>query len=183
VGRERTGCPQHAVPSKGGRRGLQLGTGSEGRLGCFGSGASRATRAGDDLRHRVIPDSCGGAAVNRKRDVLVGMAEALGDNGHRDSVAEQDAGVRMSQRVKTHALKPHFPHQFHYSGAQAVGRIVVPVGLAENQIAVDVSCAEQGPVSVLFRPVLPSRPRSPTRVRPTGGAPLTSYFSPGDRRL
>jgi len=114
------------------------------------------------LGDSVVPDfRCGArvrrkrVAVDRERNVLVGMPKSLCDDCGGNALAEQDARVRVPQRVKSHGLQTNIAHQLDDARPEAIRRVILAVGLAKNEIVASVVRAEHRAVKLLLDSVLP----------------------------
>jgi hypothetical protein len=49
------------------------------------------------------------------------VAQAFGNHSDWHAIAQEAAGVGVSQGMQADALKPNFPHEFDHPGAKTIG--------------------------------------------------------------
>ena len=74
--------------------------------------------------------------------VLVSVPQPLRDHSDRDAVAEQAAGMGISEGMKAYTFEPNLAHDLYHAGPEAIWRIISSVGLTEDQVMILVISTE-----------------------------------------
>ncbi len=80
--------------------------------------------------------------VDRERDVLVGVAQALGYQGDRHAFGKYLACVRVPKRVEADTFDACLLHPFDHTGPEAIRRIMSTGWLAEDELVILIRGAE-----------------------------------------